>query len=152
MASVVVGFAIVATSYLLVSGAELQVVVEEAASQGQRLTPEEARTVYTGVLVLVTAVVVVVAALWTVFLVLMRHGRRWARTVITVVGAVWIVLTLPSVTGGTVGGVVSLLLAVLQVLTVGATLLLAHLAPSNQYFRRARRARGPGTAEPLDRG
>ncbi|MER7012300.1 hypothetical protein ABT324_12830 [Saccharopolyspora sp. NPDC000359] len=136
IASVVVGFAILAISFLTVSDAELQVVVEEAAAQGQQLTPEQARAVYTGVAVLVAAVVAVIAALWILLLFFLRRGRNWARIVITVVGAVWIVLTMPSLAGGTVGGIGTSLLALLQVLTVAATLVLAYLAPSNEYLRR----------------
>ncbi|KAA5833324.1 hypothetical protein ABT337_19950 [Saccharopolyspora hirsuta] len=138
VASVVVGFAILATSFLAVSDAELQVVVEEAAAQGQQLTPEQARAVYSGVMVLVAAVVVVIAALWIMFLVFLRNGRNWARVVITVVGAAWILLTMPSLAGTTVGGVGTALLALVQVLAVAATLVLAYLAPSNQYFQHAR--------------
>ncbi|RKT84939.1 hypothetical protein SAMN05421805_101131 [Saccharopolyspora antimicrobica] len=136
IAAVVVGFAILVTSFLMVSDAELQVVIEESAAQGQLLSPEQARAVYTGVLVLVTAIVAVIAALWIMFLFFLRKGRNWARIVVTAVGAVWILLTLPSVTGGSVGGAAAALLAVLQVLTVAATIVLAYLTPSNEYFRR----------------
>ncbi|MDA3628080.1 hypothetical protein [Saccharopolyspora oryzae] len=139
IASVVVGFAILATSFLLVSDADLKLVVEAAAAQGQQLSPDQARSVYAGMLVLATAIVAVIAALWIVFLFLMRKGRNWARVVITAVGAGWIVLTAPSLTGGSVGGAATALLALLQVLAVGATLVFAYVPLSNQYFQLARR-------------
>ncbi|WP_101377145.1 hypothetical protein [Saccharopolyspora spinosa] len=138
IASVVVGFAMLAAAFLLVSDAELQLVLEETAAQGQRLTMEQARGIYSVVLVMLTVIVAIIAALWIMFLFFMRRGRNWARIVITVVGAVWILLTLPSIAGGTAGGIASALLSVLQVLTVAATIVFAYLAPSNQYFQTGR--------------
>ncbi len=114
-------------------------MLEGASAQGQPLTLDQARSVYFAVLALVSAIVAVIAALWIMFLFFMRRGRNWARIVITVVGAVWILLTLPSVIGGSAGGIATALLAVLQVLTVAATIVFAYLAPSNQYFQITRR-------------
>ncbi|WP_190820566.1 hypothetical protein [Saccharopolyspora pogona] len=138
IASVVVGFALLAAAFLLVSEAELQQVLEETAVQGQPLTMEQARGIYSAVLVMLTVIVAIIAALWIMFLFFMRRGRNWARIVITVVGAVWILLTLPSIAGGAAGGVASALLSMLQVLTVAATIVFAYLAPSNQYFQAGR--------------
>ncbi|MGP4015195.1 hypothetical protein [Saccharopolyspora sp. 5N708] len=139
IASVVVGFAMLASAYLLISDADLQLVLQETAIQGQQITLEQARGIYLVVLAVMTAIVAVVAALWIMFLFFMRRGRNWARIVITVVGALWFLLTIPSVAGGSTGGSTTALLAVLQLLAVGATLVFAYLAPSNQYFQLARR-------------
>lgn len=137
IASVVVGFAMLASAFLLVSDAELQLVLEQS-TQGQPVTLEEARSVYYGALVVLFVLVAIIAALWIMFLFFMRRGRNWARIVITVTGAVWIVLTIPSVAGGSAGGMTTALLSAVQVLAVAATIVFAYLAPSNQYFQAAR--------------
>ncbi|WP_235883981.1 hypothetical protein [Saccharopolyspora elongata] len=135
IASVVVGFAMLAASFLLVSDSELQAVLEETAAQGQPITMDQARSIYNAVLVMVVVIVVAIAALWIMFLFFMRRGRNWARIVITVIGAVWILLTIPSVAGG---GIAASLLSLLQLLAVAATIVFAYLAPSNQYFQHGR--------------
>jgi hypothetical protein len=139
IASVLVGFATLAAAYLLLSEADLQLVMRETAIQGQPLTAEQARGIYVVVLAMTTAIVAVIAALWIMFLFFMRRGRNWARIVITIVGVLWFLLTIPSVAGGSTGGISTALLAVLQLLAVGATLVFAYLAPSNQYFQLTRR-------------
>ncbi|MCI2417007.1 hypothetical protein MOQ72_06190 [Saccharopolyspora sp. K220] len=139
IASVVVGFAMLAAAFLLVSDAELQLVVRETEVQGQRITLEQARGIYLAVVAVMTAIVAVIAGLWIMFLFFMRRGRNWARIVITVAGALWFLLTIPSVVGGSAGDITTALLAVLQLLAVAATVVFAHLAPSNQYFQLARR-------------
>ncbi|GAA4859081.1 hypothetical protein [Saccharopolyspora cebuensis] len=141
IASVVVGFAMLAAAYFMVSPAQLQAVVAEARALGQPLTLEQARALYSVTLGMLVLVTVVLAALWIMFLVFMRRGRGWARVVITVVGVVWILFTVPSVSEGAGGGAVTVLLSVLQVLAIGATLVLAFLAPSNDYFQAVRRSR-----------
>ncbi|MEV0703902.1 hypothetical protein AB0I53_39125 [Saccharopolyspora sp. NPDC050389] len=138
IASVVVGFAMLAAAFLLVSDAELQLVLDETAAQGQPLTMEQAHSIYNAVLVMLVVIVAAIAALWIMFLFFMRRGRNWARIVITVVGAVWILLTIPSVGGGGMGSVLATLLSVLQLLAVAATIVFAYLAPSNQYFQHGR--------------
>lgn len=134
IASVVVGFAILVASYLSVSDTELEALL---LRPDRSLTPDQAWGLFYGVMAFVAVLTIITAALWITFLFLMRRGRNWARIVIAVVGAVWIVLTIPTI-GDLSAGIVLILLAVLQVLTVAATLVFAYLAPSNEYFRSAR--------------
>ncbi|GAA0505241.1 hypothetical protein GCM10011581_32820 [Saccharopolyspora subtropica] len=139
IAGVVVGFGILAAAFLMVSDAELQLVLDQARAQGQPMTLEQARSIYLAVLALTTAIVAVIAALWIMFLFFLRRGRNWARIVVTVVGVVWFLITIPSVFGGTGGSALTAVLGVLQLAAVGATVVFANLAPSTEYFRAAGR-------------
>ncbi|MFC7341593.1 hypothetical protein [Saccharopolyspora griseoalba] len=115
---------------------------EQMAGQpgGQAFTPEQMEAVYRIGMVVAAVFLLVLAGLWIMFLLFMRGGRNWARVVITVVGAIWLLFTLPQVFGPVV---VLDLLAVLQLAAIAATIAFAYLTPSNQYFQAvAARRRG----------
>lgn len=139
IASVVVGFAMMLASFLSIDDAELGMILREAQSPDVQLSMQEARTIYTAFVVGSLVFMAVVAALWIMFLFFMRRGRNWARIVITVVGIIWFVVTGPALLGGSTGGATAMLLALLQMLAVGATVVCAWLTPSNQYFATAKR-------------
>ena len=139
IASVVVGFATLIASFAVSGEADVQMVADVMRQQGQPLPVEDARTLYTAVVVGVFAFMAVVAALWIMFLFFMRAGRNWARIVVTAVGVVWFVFSVPPILGAATGGALTALLSLLQLLTVGATIVAAFLAPSNEYFAAARR-------------
>ena len=104
IASVVVGFGVLATALLVVSDAELRAVVDQLAAQGRPVTLDQARAIYRMAVVAMFVIVAVIAALWILFLFFMRRGRNWARIVVTVVGVLWFLLALPSAVGGAAGG------------------------------------------------
>ncbi|MFD0918423.1 hypothetical protein [Saccharopolyspora rosea] len=135
IASVVVGFGVLATALLVVSDAELRAVVDQLAAQGRPVTLDQARAIYRTAVVAMFVIVAVIAALWILFLFFMRRGRNWARIVITVVGVLWFLLALPPALGGAEGGVGPQLLSLLQLVALLVTLVYAYLAPSNAYFR-----------------
>jgi hypothetical protein len=139
IASVVIGFATLAVSVALSSEADVRMVADALRAQGQPLAEQDVRSFYTAVVIGVFAFMAIVAALWIMFLFFMRAGRNWARIVITVVGAIWFLLTVPSVFGAAAGGVANAILGLVQLLTIGATIVAAFLAPSNEYFAAARR-------------
>ena len=58
---------------------------------GPAFAPEQMAAVYRIALVVGLVFLVVLAALWIMFLLFMRGGRNWARVVVTVVGALWLV-------------------------------------------------------------
>ena len=135
IASVVVGFGVLASALLMVSDVELRAVVDQLAAQGQPVTLDQARAIYRMAVVAMFVIVAVIAALWILFLFFMRRGRNWARIVVTVVGVLWFLLALPSAVGGAAGGVGPELLSLLQLVALLVTLVYAYLAPSNAYFR-----------------
>jgi hypothetical protein len=99
---------------------------------GPELTPEQMEAFYRIGVVVAVVFLLVLAGLWIMFLLFMRGGRNWARVVITVVGAIWLVFTLPQVLGPVV---VLDLLALLELVAIAATIAFAYLAPSNRYFQ-----------------
>lgn len=137
--SVLVGFAIFAFSVLSVSDAELRAMVEQMrTADGQRFTLEQIRALRQVTVLMAVLALVLVAGVWIALLHFMRRGRNWARVAVTVLGAVWILLAAQSVfSSSALSG--ETLLAVVQVLSVGATLLLVHLHSSNEYFQLSRR-------------
>lgn len=103
-----------------------------AQGAGPAFAPEQMEALYRIAVVVGLVFLVVLAALWIMFLLFMRGGRNWARVVVTVVGAIWSVLTLPQVFGPVV---VLDLLAVLQLVAIVATIAFAYRASSNHYFQ-----------------
>ncbi|GAA2818475.1 hypothetical protein GCM10010470_62260 [Saccharopolyspora taberi] len=135
IASVVVGFALLAVSFAVGGDDDVRMVADSLRAQGQQLTEQDVRALYSVVVVATFGVMAVVAALWIMFLFFMRSGRNWARIVITAVGVAWFALTVPAVQGGPV----VVLLALVQLAAIGATVVAAFLAPSNEYFAAGRR-------------
>ncbi|MBQ0922757.1 hypothetical protein [Saccharopolyspora endophytica] len=136
IASPVVGFVMFALAFATISDAELQMVLGQAGATGQpALSLDQARALFQVTIAIAVVFCLVLAGLWIMFLIFMRNGRNWARIVITVVGALWFLLTIPTVIGGAAGGIGTALVAVLQLATIAATIVYAYLAPSNQYLQ-----------------
>ncbi|MBE9374883.1 hypothetical protein IQ251_10555 [Saccharopolyspora sp. HNM0983] len=133
VASVVIGFLVVITGFVLMPAGDLDAVLQEVARQEPSLSPEQIRSVYDATMIVTLVFLVVIAAGWILFLHQMRRGYNWARIVITVVGGLWAVLTLPSIATGGEGS----LLAILQLIAIGATVVLAFRPESNAYLRSA---------------
>ncbi|RRO13067.1 hypothetical protein EIL87_25815 [Saccharopolyspora rhizosphaerae] len=132
----VIGFVMLAMSFASINDAELQVVLDQAGATGQRtLTLDEARALFRVTLAVVAVFCLVLAGLWIMFLVFMRNGRNWARIVITVVGALWFLLTVPTVIGGATTSIVTALVAVLQLAAIAATVIYAYTGDANRYFQ-----------------
>lgn len=147
IACVVVGFALLGGAYLFITDAELWPIVEAMAAQGQPVTTGQARLVYASSLVGTGIFTIVLAILWITSLVFLRKGRTWARIVITTIGVIWVLFTLPSLFGTSAGGGITMALAGLQVLVLVATLVVAFRPGANRFFEAARR----GSSEELPR-
>lgn len=102
--------------------------------------------------VIFVGVAVVSAILWIVFSLLMRRGRGWARTVLVVMSAIWLIYAIYSAitflvaVGGDFGPVFSSpssiigmvqMFIIVPITTVLFTVLV-FLKPSNDYFKAAR--------------
>ncbi|WP_010312402.1 hypothetical protein [Saccharopolyspora spinosa] len=97
-------------------------------------------------------IAVVSAVLWIVFSLLMRRGRGWARTVLVVMSAIWLIYTIYSIAsflvavGGNFGPVFSSPSAIIGLvqmfiivpITTVLFIVLVFLKPSNDYFKAAR--------------
>ncbi|GAB3676106.1 hypothetical protein [Saccharopolyspora tripterygii] len=136
IASPVIGFVMIALSFATINDAELQMVLNQTGAAGQpSLDLDQVRALFRVTIAIVVVFCLVLAGLWIMFLIFMRNGRNWARVVITVIGALWFLLSIPTVLGGAAGGIGTALVAVLQMVVVGATIVYAYLAPSNQYLQ-----------------
>ncbi|SFS45699.1 hypothetical protein [Saccharopolyspora flava] len=132
----IIGFVLFALSYSMITDAELEALLGEAgATGGQTLTLDQARALYQVTMAIVVVFFLVLAGLWIMFLIFMRNGRNWARVVITVVGTLWFLLTIPTVLGAAAGAVLPGLVAVLQLAALAATIIYAYLTPSNPHFQ-----------------
>lgn len=132
----IVGFVLLAVSFTSLTDAELQMVLDQAGATGQQtLTLDQARALFQVTVAIVAVFCLVLAGLWIMFLVFMRNGRNWARIVITVVGVLWFLLTVPTVIGGSAGAITTALVAVLQLATIAATIICAYAPLSNTYFQ-----------------
>ncbi|MDI2031205.1 hypothetical protein QFW96_21430 [Saccharopolyspora sp. TS4A08] len=132
----IIGFVLLALSFSVITDAELEMILGEAgAAGGQTLTLDQARALFRVTMAIVVVFCLILAGLWIMFLIFMRNGRNWARIVITVVGALWFLLTIPTVIGGATGAVLTTLAAVLQLAALAATIIYAYLTPSNPHFQ-----------------
>lgn len=131
VASVVIGFLIAIPSLLFMPDAEVNTLLREVGRQQPGLSPDQIRSVYDATMIVTLVFLAIVAAVWILFLHQMRQRRNWARIVITVVGALWLLTTLPSVAAGGMGS----LLSIVQVIAVAATLVLAFWPDANEYLK-----------------
>lgn len=131
VASVVIGFAMAIFSALLMPASDVDALLREVSRQQPTLSPDQIRGVYDAALIVTLVFMAIIAAVWILFLHQMRRGRNWARIVITVVGALWLLTTVPSVAAGGLGSVLS----ILQLIAIAATLVLAFRPDANAYLR-----------------
>lgn len=139
IAAVAVGFLIAGLSIAFVGEADLAFIHRSVEANGQSLTMEQVRTAFRATVIGIIVFLVIVAALWVLFLSYMRQGRSWARIVVTIVGVLWILFTSPSMMSGVPWGPA---LAALQVLLIIATIVCAFLPASGDFFRAMRGSGG----------
>jgi len=104
------------------------------------LTLDTAESYLTAALVMMAGIGLGFAALFVYWVKKMRLGRLWARTLLTMIGTVTIVLALPQlfalgVDSGALS-VVSGVAAILQGVLAAGAIYLMHRKESNEYFRR----------------
>ncbi len=106
------------------------------------LPPETADTVLTVAMGFALAFAAAIAALVWLAVRKMRAGKLWARAVLTGIGVVVVVTTLPSLFGlGGVSGtvaVVTTILGILQAVAAAGAVYLMHRRESTEYFVRRR--------------
>ncbi|MCZ4274874.1 hypothetical protein [Rhodococcoides yunnanense] len=128
---------------LAVSGARsvfAQQLIDDVRAQDASLslTLETAEGYLIGALVVMFILGVGFAALFVYWVEKMRHGRMWARTVLTMIGTVTVVMALPQLFAfGVDGGAVSVLAgvaAILQGVLAAGAIYLMHRKESNKYF------------------
>lgn len=102
------------------------------------LTLESAEGYLTAALVVMALVGVGFAALTLYWVKKMRLGRLWARTVLTIIGTITVVLALPQLFGfGVDGGALQIVMSVagiLQGVVAAGAIYLMHRKESNAYF------------------
>ncbi|MEB3370311.1 hypothetical protein [Saccharopolyspora mangrovi] len=136
VASPIIGLVLFAVASTTLTDAELEMVISQAEAAGQQqITLDQARALFQVTIAIAAVFCLVLAGLWIMFLVFMRNGRNWARIVITVVGVLWFLLTIPTVVGGSTGGIAAVLLAVLQLAALAATIIYAYTTPANTHFQ-----------------
>lgn len=110
----------------------------QAADQSVALTAETADGVLVTALVLSLLLGVLIAGLVLLVVKKMREGKLWARTVLTAVGVIVVVTTLPTLFGlGSLGGgivVVTSVLGILQAVLAAGAVYLMHRRESLEYF------------------
>jgi len=107
-------------------------------------TGDSAATAVTVGIVIGGVVALVIVALELLFAIFMRRGRNWARSVLTVFGALGILISLPGLLGGSTatingqvvgtGSVASTILTVLSIILTVAAIVFAFRKPANDYF------------------
>jgi len=107
-------------------------------------TGDSAATAVTVGIVIGGVVALVIVALELLFAIFMRRGRNWARIVLTVFGALGILISLPGLLGGSTatingqvvgtGSVASTILTVLSIILTVAAIVFAFRKPVNDYF------------------
>ncbi len=104
------------------------------------LTLDTAESYLTGALVVMGMLGVGFAALFLYWVEKMRHGRLWARMVLTMIGTITVVLALPQLFAlGIDGGALSIVsgvAAILQGVLAAGAIYLMHRKESNEYFSR----------------
>ncbi|MFC8179846.1 MULTISPECIES: hypothetical protein [Nocardiaceae] len=122
-----------------------QQLVDDVARQDPSLplTLESAESYLTGALVLMAVIGIAFAGLFLYWVNKMRLGRLWARTVLTVIGTVTVVLAVPQLFAfGVDGGAMQILMSVagiLQGVLAGGAVYLMHRKDSQAYFLAARK-------------
>jgi hypothetical protein len=123
-----------------------QQLVDDVKAQDPSLplTLDSAETYLTSALVVMALLGVGFAALFVYWVKKMRVGRLWARTVLTMIGTVTVVLALPQLFAfGTDGGAVQVLMSVtgiLQGVVAAGAIYLMHRKEANAYFLASRKS------------
>lgn len=119
---------------------------EQAAGAAASQAPGvPVRGIVIGTLIATGVFIALFVALFVVFAVFMRRGRNWARIVLTVLGAISIVSSLPGLIGGSTttvngqvidlgGGPLVAILTVVSILLTVAAIVFSFLKPANEYF------------------
>jgi Mn2+/Fe2+ NRAMP family transporter len=109
----------------------------EAQDPSLALPPETADTVLVVAMVLSLIVGVLIAGLVLLVVRKMRAGKLWARAVLTAIGVVIVVTTIPTLFGLGSGGAIALVTAVLgilQAVAAAGAVYLMHRRESSEYF------------------
>lgn len=133
----IIGIVIGAVSTLSVFLILDDVLAAAAAERPPELTPEQFRTAAMVGIVVFAVLYLIALALVALFAFKMRSGRNWARIVLTVLGAIGILLNLGGLFGGgSAGGgnVVDLILPIVQLVLLGAAIFLMYRPAANAYF------------------
>lgn len=141
------GFISLVLTLFAVSGersAFAQQLVDDVRAQDASLalTLETAESYLTGALVMMLVLGAGFTALFVYWVEKMRHRRLWARTLLTMIGTVTVMMALPQlfafgVDGGTVS-VVAGVAAILQGVLAAGAVYLMHRKESNSYFMESR--------------
>ncbi|WP_132877536.1 hypothetical protein [Tamaricihabitans halophyticus] len=133
IATVLCGLLTIALSTFSVSDEDIALLQSELAGQGAQLSTEELSDFTNTVTTMTFIIGLVLTALWLWLLQRTHRGRNWARITLTVLGAIWLVLTLPNLTAGLDSGF-AILLNLVQVVLLGITLYFLHAKPTRDYF------------------
>ncbi|WP_156758031.1 hypothetical protein [Actinokineospora pegani] len=112
--------------------------VRDQVTVGGGLSESEIDSAVTAALTVSGVIAVGFFALYVLFAFKMRAGRNWARITLTVLGVLGVLSGLYSLASGD-GGVVGILLSVVQVVLIGTALFLMWQKPSTEYFEASKR-------------
>ncbi|MQA10600.1 MAG: hypothetical protein GEU98_19010 [Pseudonocardiaceae bacterium] len=136
IASAVCGLLGVVLARVFISDQELGQLRSAFAQQGQRMTLAQLRDTFESVWIVALVIAVLLSAMWLTFLYFAYQGRNWARITVTVLAAIWLVLSIPSVTGGVSG--VTMLVSLVQVVALVGVLVALNRRTTRDYFRQLR--------------
>jgi hypothetical protein len=119
LAAIAIGLAAAIVETLLLSFQALAPALHEMAQAGEPIDAGQLRRSFPLVKGVAVAVTVVTHAVWVLFVLKCRAGRHWARTLLAVLGLIWLVYTLASVPQLPVGQLLAALAETLAVISAG---------------------------------
>jgi hypothetical protein len=119
LAAIAIGLAAGIVETLLLPFSALAPGIDQLAQAGYPVTVEHARNVFPAVKGVAVGVTVVTHGIWLLFVLKCRSGRNWARTLLAVIGVLWLVYTLVSVPQLPVGHLLATLAETLAVISAG---------------------------------
>jgi hypothetical protein len=119
LAAIAIGLAAGIVETVLLPFSTLADVGHQMAQAGEPIDMSRARDLFPAIKGVAVAVTVVTHGIWLLFALKCRSGRHWARTLLAVLGVVWLVYTLASVPQLPVGQLLAALAQTLAVISAG---------------------------------
>lgn len=104
--------------------------------QGMRVSADQLREMSSTVTTMTLLFSLLLSAMWLWLLHRAYRRRNWARITLTVVGGIWLLTSLPNLTGSPAAGASTVLLNLVLVVLLVITLAGLHVAPTRAYFGR----------------
>lgn len=136
IASVVCGLLTIALAGWSLSDDEIAQLRTQLGDEGVRVSADQLQNMSSTVTTLTLLFAAGLSALWLWLLHRAYWRRNWARITLTVLGAIWLLSSLPSLTGSAGGDASTVLLNLVQVILLVIVLVGLHTTASRAYFGR----------------